>query len=51
MELQQYDFKVIHRAKKSNANADALFRILEEDNKSSEGSGYFEEEVSDEALE
>ena len=51
MELQQYNFKVIHRAGKANANADALFRILEEGSELSEESDYSEKEVSDEAFE
>ena len=29
MELQQYDFKIIHRPGRENANADALSRIKE----------------------
>jgi hypothetical protein len=27
MELQQHDFKIVHRPGKQNQNADALFRI------------------------
>ena len=51
MELQQYDFKVIHRAGKSNANADALSRIQEESSESSEESDYSEDEVPEEVFE
>ncbi len=29
MELQQYDFEIIHRLERENANADALSRIKE----------------------
>jgi hypothetical protein len=32
MELQQYDFKIQHRAGKANSNADALSRMFEEEN-------------------
>ena len=48
MELQQYTFKVIHRAGKANANADALSRIQEKEDESSEESNYSEEETSNE---
>ena len=51
MELQQYNFKVIHRAGKSNANADALSRIQDESSESSEESDYSEDEVPEEVFE